>query len=85
MIHNPKTGALVKTIHSHQADVLSLVCDETDVYAAGTDYRIQRLSQVNASNVSFTRLDPIILVFRRSWSGQRFSRSFCTKMMFDAW
>ncbi|KAI6182425.1 Cirhin [Aphelenchoides bicaudatus] len=52
MVHNPKTGALIKMINTHRADILSIVHRASgQVFVAGTDYRIQVLGQLSSGKM----------------------------------
>uniref|UniRef100_A0A0N5A214 WD_REPEATS_REGION domain-containing protein n=1 Tax=Parastrongyloides trichosuri TaxID=131310 RepID=A0A0N5A214_PARTI len=50
---NSKNGSLIKMISSHQGDVLALAVDGTDIFASGTDYRIQVISALTSQDKKF--------------------------------
>ncbi|KAI6208016.1 Cirhin [Aphelenchoides besseyi] len=48
-IHNAKTGSLIKSIRTHEADVMALTTNGENVFASGVDYRIQVLANLVGS------------------------------------
>ncbi|KAI6225598.1 Cirhin [Aphelenchoides besseyi] len=48
-IHNVKTGSLIKSIRTHEADVMTLATNGENVFASGVDYRIQVLANLIGS------------------------------------
>uniref|UniRef100_A0A0K0F6K1 Cirhin (inferred by orthology to a human protein) n=1 Tax=Strongyloides venezuelensis TaxID=75913 RepID=A0A0K0F6K1_STRVS len=50
---NSKNGSLLKIISSHQGHVLALAVNGTDIFASGTDYRIQVISALTSQEKKF--------------------------------